>query len=102
MKLQKSKELQKLKEYYHAQYVDIWWTTLVEFAILFVIFQVILILYVQKDAVEKSAIIFPLTRMIILIIANQIILKDKKIDRICFIYIAFSIRNGYKLWRNAI
>ena len=87
MKLQKSKELQKLKEYYHAQYVEIWWTTLVEFAILFGILEVILILYVQKDTAEKSSIIFPLLGMNILLIANQMILKDKKLTEYALLFL---------------
>ena len=91
MKCHKSKELQKLKEFYHAQYLEICWNGILDFSIMMITFQIFVILFIQKDTVEKSAIIFPLSAMIVLVVVNQIFSKNNKLIEYTFFFQIFTI-----------
>ena len=86
MKCHKSKELQKLKEYYHAQYVETWWIGIFEFGIMVLILQIFMILFIQKDTIENSAIIFPLAIIIVGVVVNQILSKNKNLIEYAFFF----------------
>ena len=76
-----------LKEHYHALYVETWWISITEFTIMAMIIQAIIILFIQKDTVEKSAIIFPLFGLIIMAVVNQILSKDKMLIEYAFFFL---------------
>ena len=75
---------------------------MIEFAIMAIIIQVILILFIQKDTVEKSAIIFPLSAMIVLVLVNQILSKDKNLTEYAFFFSNVNNRDCSRSRRIAI
>ena len=77
MNSHKNKELEELKEHYHSKYLKIGWDNFTGLGSLTIIIQVVMILFVQSDTVDKSAAVFPILGLIIEKIIDSIVTRNK-------------------------